>query len=107
MERVDDDAELLAEILELFREQAGPLRGEIEAAFDRRDGPALERAAHSLKGASANISAEQVREAARTLEQTARDGDWAGAGTAWDELTRALPRLDAALRDFHQGNKAE
>ena len=100
LDRVDDDRELLTEILGLFREQAAASRADIEAALARRDGPALERAAHSLKGAASNISAEQVREAGMHLEHAGRAGDWEAAQAAWAELGAALPRLDAALDDF-------
>jgi len=100
LERVDDDRELLVEILGLFREQAATGRGDIEGALARRDGPALERAVHSLKGAASNISAEQVREAGLRLEHAARDGDWDAAGAAWADMALALPLLDVALREF-------
>ena len=100
LDRVDDDRELLAEILGLFRAQAAASRADIETALARRDGPALERAAHSLKGAAANISAEQVREAGMHLEHAGRAGDWEAAQAAWADLDDALPRLDAALNDF-------
>ncbi len=103
LERVDDDRELLVEILELFREQAVASRAQIEDALARRDGPALERAAHSLKGAASNISAEQVREAGLRLEHAGREGDWDTAPAAWADLGQALPRLDAALAEFENG----
>ena len=102
LDRVDDDRELLVEILGLFREQAAPGRAEIEDALARRDGPALERAAHSLKGAAGNISAEQVREASLRLEHAGRAGEWDAASAAWADLAAALPRLDAALTEFEK-----
>jgi len=102
LERVDDDRELLVEILELFREQAVASRRDIEDALARRDGPALERAAHSLKGAASNISAEQVREAGLRLEHAGREGEWETGGAAWADLAQALPRLDAALAEFEK-----
>ena len=71
LERTAEDRDLLMEILGLFREQAEPTRDMIQAALMNRDGPALERAAHSLKGSASNISAEQVREATLQLEHAA------------------------------------
>ena len=100
LDRVDDDRELLIEILGLFREQAATSSGLIRDAVAGQDGPALERAAHSLKGAAANISAEPVREASLHLEQAGREDDWEAAQTAWADLEAALPRLEAALDEF-------
>ena len=100
LERTGDDPKLLKEILGLFREQAEPTRDMIQAALMNRDGPALERAAHSLKGSAGNISAEQVREATLQLEQAAHAGDWAAAEAAWADLEQSLPRLSDALVVF-------
>jgi two-component system sensor histidine kinase/response regulator len=107
MERVDDDAELLGEILDLFRAQAATSRAEIDEAVGRRDGPALERAGHSIKGAAANVSAEQVREAALHLEEAGRGGDWEAAARAQAEMADALPRLLAVLADWERECKGE
>ncbi len=106
MERVDGDRELLVEILGLFREQAEPTRDMIGSALAARDGAALERAAHSLKGSAANVSALEVQETALLLEHAARDGDWEAGDTAWTVLTGALPRLHRALAAFEGGEHA-
>ena len=100
LERVDGDRELLAEILGLFREQAEPTRDVIGSALAARDGAALERAAHSLKGSAANVSALEVQETALRLEHAAHDGDWDAGEAAWADLEGALPRLRAALAAF-------
>jgi len=100
MERVDDDRELLAEILELFRAQALPLQNDIRRAVRERDTAALERSAHSLKGSAANISALEVQALALSLEETGRSGRWADAEAIQAEMDRAMPRLCAALDNF-------
>ncbi len=105
LERVDNDRELLGEILDLFRTQAVTAPAEIDDAVCRRDGPALERTAHAIKGAAANISAEQVREAALHLEEAGRGVDWEAAGRARAALAESLPRLLAALADWEQGEQ--
>ena len=102
LDRVDDDRELLIEILGLFREQAAASPALIESALAHQDGSALERTAHSLKGAAGNISADEVHEAAQRLEHAGRGGDWDAARTAWADLAAALPRLDAALTEFEE-----
>ena len=100
LERTGDDPELLVEILDLFRGQVAPAKNAIFDAMAQCDGPALERAAHSLKGAAANISAEEVRAAAWSLEDAAHHRNWDDAAAAWASLKTALPRLMAALSAY-------
>ena len=58
----------------------------------------LERAAHTLKGALLNISAEPAAEAASRLEQLGRAGDLGGGAAALRELETRLHDLDLELR---------
>ena len=104
LERVDDDRELLAEILDLFQGQSERLQGEIELAVRAGDGLGLERSAHSLKGSAGNISALEVQHLTLCLETFGRDGQWdaAEAERVSSELGRALGRLSAAVKSFIQ-----
>src|SRR5262249_60453379 len=70
--RVGGDRQLLAEISRLFVDDAPRHLERIRQAIDARDGEALRRAAHGLKGAAANFDAEGVVAAARTLEEIGR-----------------------------------
>ena len=58
-------AQLLAEISRLFVDDAPRHLQKIREALDARDGEALRRAAHGLKGAAANFDADGVVSAAR------------------------------------------
>ena len=100
LERTGDDRELLEEILDLFRGQLPAMQKDILSALAVCNGPALERAAHSLKGAAANISAEEVRAAALSLEDAGRRRDWDDAAAAQKTLETALPRLMAVLDTY-------
>ena len=100
LERVDGDEQLLEEILGLFREQAGALQEEIRGAVSRRDTPALERSAHSLKGSAGNISALEVQSLALRLEELGREGSWVEADRVHAQMEAALPRLNDALDAF-------
>ena len=70
--RVGGDRELLAEISRLFVDDAPRHLARIRQALDARDGDALLRAAHGLKGAAANFDADAVVAAARALEEIGR-----------------------------------
>jgi len=94
--RLGHDKGLVREIATIYREKSPAWRVEIERALAARDGPALARAAHSLKGAVANFGAEPATLAAAALEEAARTG----AGEAperWRALLRELDRFEQAL----------
>ncbi len=67
------------------------------------DAQRFERAAHTLKGASANLGADAVADACRNLEARARDGDLTGAETEIDEVERLLDGVYAALGQVTAG----
>jgi HPt (histidine-containing phosphotransfer) domain-containing protein len=52
-------------------------------------------AAHSIKGAAANVGVPGVREAARRIEQQAKDGDLSAAGAT-------LPLLAASFENTRE-----
>jgi two-component system sensor histidine kinase/response regulator len=99
--RVGGDRELLAEISRLFVEEAPRHLERIRQALDARDGDALRRAAHGLKGAAANFDADGVVSASRTLEELGRtqqfDLDHL-AETAWCALSVEIERLISVLK---------
>ena len=99
--RVGGDRELLAEISRLFVDDAPQHLERIRHALDTRDGEALMRAAHGLKGAAANFDAEGVVSAARTLEEIGRTGPFDAdhlAETAWLSLSQEIERLISVLK---------
>ena len=76
----------------------------IRRALDARDGEALRRAAHGLKGAAANFDADGVVAAARALEEAGRADEFATSDALWraiknetDTLVDKLQRLVAAI----------
>ncbi len=67
-------------------------------ALSRRDAPALERAAHTLKGSVATFAAKAAQAAALRLEEIGRSGDLAAADAACKSLEAAIDDLTRALR---------
>ena len=101
MERLNGDKELLTALVGFFFEDFPLLLDEIRAAFGSRDWPALQRAAHSLKGLSANFGAAPAVAALAKIgivECHPRCGK-PDAALAGREL--AVARLAAALVDYH------
>jgi len=96
--RVGGDFDLLQEITRLFIDDVPVHLRNIRSALDGRDGVALGRAAHALKGAAANFDASGVVDAARQLEEIGYHGDV----TIHDSLWVALTGETAALVDSLQ-----
>ena len=73
LERVDGDDELVTVLIQVFLDDAPRSMQAIDEAFAALDMPRLRLAAHALKGAAANISAETLRFAAGELERAAQE----------------------------------
>lgn len=86
LSRLDGDLELWEEIREIWLSDVGSLMDSVEAALDARSPETLRRAAHALKGASANVGATRVSATAREVEGSAPAADW----TALEVLVAAL-----------------
>ena len=74
MQVADNDPQLVRELVELFIESGDAALEEISNALGAGDLRAVGRAAHSLKGASANIHARPTSVAAAQLEIAASSG---------------------------------
>jgi signal transduction histidine kinase/DNA-binding response OmpR family regulator/streptogramin lyase len=74
MRTAENDSEFADELVKLFIESGDSVLKEIRDALERGDLAAVGRAAHSLKGSSANLHASPTSEAAARLESAARSG---------------------------------
>ena len=99
LSRLEGDEQLGSEIIEMFLQEYPKLMEGVRQAAGQRNASLLERAAHTLKGSVGDISAPQAFDAARTLEQMAREGDLKGLDAALTGLEVALQRLAPELRN--------
>ncbi len=97
LSRVDGDLELLAETVDLFLNGLPGLLGEIREALSNKDGNALKRAAHVLKGSASNFGAKPACQAAMRLETISHEGEWTHAEEAYHALEREVAGLRRAL----------
>jgi len=88
---------VLAEMVDLYLEDAPPRLAELDAAVGRGDATAVADLAHALKGSSANFGSGPMVAACRELEVAARSGDLDGAADRVARITGELARLRAAL----------
>jgi two-component system, sensor histidine kinase and response regulator len=95
--RVEGDRELLRELVTLFLDESPGLLSEIQQSIARRDGKALERAAHTLKGSVGNFGAKRSYDVALKLEMMGRAADFTNAQEAFAQLQEEIVGLDNAL----------
>jgi CheY-like chemotaxis protein len=88
----------VADVLDVFFENAAKLMREIRSAAETGDAALLKSAAHSLKSSSAMFGAQALSAASRDLENLGRAGTAAGATERLPGLQAAYDRAMAALR---------
>ena len=78
LERVQDDKELLLELLDIFQEDFLVKRQSLAEAVDKGDFVKIKEAAHSMKGASGNISAKRMHATFLHVEHLSKENSLAG-----------------------------
>ena len=99
-ERVQNDEELLLELLDIFTEDYGPKREILGNAIVSDNYEDLRNVAHSLKGASGNISAKILREKLAVFEEMGAKNDTEGAEELLKELDVAYVDLAARIKEI-------
>ena len=99
LSRVQGDAELLTELIDLFLDESPGLLSRIRSAVTAQDSVGLESAAHQMKGAVGNFSANGAFDTALQLEGIGRGGDLTGAQDALHSMEHEIGRLQIALRE--------
>jgi len=92
--QMEGDTELLREIVEIFMETAPEQLQAIENAIAAGDAARVALVAHGMKGGASNFCADRFVAAARELEQTARNGDLAGAPQLLARMREGFSDLD-------------
>ena len=95
--RVANNKKLYKRLLLQMADNAPSFREKITAAIMTGDMDAVRENAHSLKGASGNLSVTKVYEYSEALEAAARTGDFPRVITALESLERALDAYEAAV----------
>ncbi len=92
----DSDASLLADMIQVFEDEAPKLLARVEAAMQSSDAEQLRIAAHSLRGLISSFSTSAAK-AAQALEQLGIEGRAGEAGEQYRILNQAVQELRAAL----------
>jgi|GEM_PF-2553524 len=93
LKELDDDGSgaIARELIDLYLEDSAEMISKIRSACDARDRTALSKLAHTLKGSSRNMGADQVAAVSGTLETGAAEMP----EDRMDELVAALVRTHA------------
>ncbi|MBF0489749.1 MAG: Hpt domain-containing protein [Candidatus Omnitrophica bacterium] len=86
LERVQDDKELLLELLDIYQEDFVLKREALATAIASKDFVKIKEVAHSMKGASGNISAKRLYATCLQMEQAAKEGN----ATSMEELLKVV-----------------
>jgi HPt (histidine-containing phosphotransfer) domain-containing protein len=98
--RADGDPDLAAELIEIFLEEWPQLLAGIREAIEQNDTTALERAAHTTKGAICYFSRGRASEAVSRLHQMGVEGDLSEAQTVIAYLEASVEIVTTKLREF-------
>jgi HPt (histidine-containing phosphotransfer) domain-containing protein len=91
--RAGDDPEFYRELLELFLDDVPSRLSALRDALESGDCASAASAAHSIKGAAANLSARGVREQAHAVEKSSRAGELDGIAPQAEALEKEIDRL--------------
>ena len=104
LERLDGSQELLAELIQLFLEEAPQLVQTMRGALQQGDLQVLARTAHCMKGAASNFLAYGTSNAALQLEKDAQNEDLESARASLAALENVVEWLLPELANLCQGS---
>ncbi|NLV40410.1 MAG: PAS domain S-box protein [Candidatus Hydrogenedentes bacterium] len=99
LDMLSGDGDAVREVLGQYLESAPEQLARIADCMARGDAAQAGREAHTLKGASANVGAEALAEAARALEAAGRDGDLDAVARLLPAAEQEFSRLKALLQE--------
>jgi histidine phosphotransfer protein HptB len=93
LEQAADDAELLEELLEIFKDSFQADLHLIEQGLAEQSAAKIRDAAHSIKGAAASLGIVGIQEAAFLVEEDSRAGGLGVAREKFETLQTLLAEL--------------
>ena len=97
LDRLMGDQELANEILGEFLEDVPRKFTALKEALDNGDAPSVQLQAHTIKGQSANVGGEALRETAFEIEKAGKTGDLETVKARMTELEAQFDRLKEAM----------
>jgi len=99
MRRLGDNEDLLRQIINVFLESLPDQLEELKQGVGSEDAAVIRQKAHRIKGASASIGAEAVRETAAALEEAGKKGELKATLPLLEELQQEIENLRSVLSE--------
>ncbi len=97
-ENVSLDEDEFLELVQLFVETSASDLERLQSAIDGRHAQQAVEAAHSLKGAAANLGFTEIYDLDRAMEEKARQSSLEGASEAFKAIRDRYDQIAEALR---------
>jgi two-component system sensor histidine kinase/response regulator len=107
LERLGGDQELFSDLINFFFEDFPTLLDEIRSSLTRQDWNSAQRAAHSLKGLTANFSAKRAHVALQQIETQCPSQNAEQLRQMLKVAEQEVALLAAALANYHKELKAK
>ncbi|MCA9404134.1 MAG: Hpt domain-containing protein [Candidatus Omnitrophica bacterium] len=102
LDRVMEDKDLLKELLDIFSADYVQKRQDLGKAVETKDFETIRSVAHSLKGASGNISAKPLREVCVILEKKGKESDGEGLEALLIDLDKQYAALEERMKTLKE-----
>ncbi|MCP4716756.1 MAG: response regulator, partial [Deltaproteobacteria bacterium] len=99
MERLDNDEELIAMLLKSFVEIFPSNFTELQQAVEDKNAEMVHLLGHTIKGSSANVSADAMRNVALEIEKSGKAGDITKAAGFFEDLKKEFERFEICLKN--------
>ncbi|MBN2011375.1 Hpt domain-containing protein [candidate division KSB1 bacterium] len=93
LRRLGGDREIYNELMDLFIDNAETQMQQLEAAVANNELDSIEKLAHSIKGAAANLGIMAVQETAQVLEQIGREKRGDDVDETYHQLVHEMERF--------------
>jgi HPt (histidine-containing phosphotransfer) domain-containing protein len=93
----EDEPDIVAELAGMFLKDARSRLEAVEGALQKGDAPAVERAAHTLKGGSGSMGAKGMSGLCAQLEHVGASGDLSQGSDLLGRIREELGRVERAL----------
>ena len=94
---LDGEPDLLAELVELFVEDASARLESLREALNVGDADSIAKTAHALKGSAGNLGASRMTRVAAQLETLGRSGNLESAEDLLEQLRDEFEKVSAEL----------
>ena len=105
--RDEDEPDIVAELAGMFLEDARSRLDAVEEALQKGDAPAVERAAHTLKGGSGSMGAKGMSGLCAQLDDVGASGDLSQGSQLLGRIREELGRVERALEAEVSGNRSQ